>query len=319
MFVEDGIPLFILFVVCTAIMSYMGMAEFVKYAAAEACLDAARLPVAMSRVLVSGAVLSMIGPLANTAGEHLSCLTTCNVLHGYAYFFLIMAGFALISMVTASCMRLPPIVQNGQGSATPLSTLLCRTEVWSSILAQVGVQFVMVTPMSATPIAFVNRLSIAPQSGLISGCIIAHTLCMFLPGLVTGQIIGKVGKLPVMFAGIVFLMISMLGTLVEFSTVSLYTSLMALGVGWNWGFVSSTLLLMASHSPEERFKVTSCNEAVRFTANAIGTVLSSTIPWNAIVVVCSAGALTVAALFCWAKTLQRRTESKLSATRLISQ
>jgi len=281
----------------------------VKYAAAEVCSDAARLPIAMSRVLIGGAVLSMIGPLAETTGGHLSCMGgTCNVLHGYAFFFLIMAGFALISMITSSCMRLPSIVQNGRASSTPLRTVLSRTEVWSSILTQVGIQFVMITPMSATPLAFVNRLNIGAHSGLISGCIIAHTLCMFLPGLVTGQIIGKFGKLPVMYAGIAFLMVSVLGTLVEFTTVSMYAGLMALGVGWNWGFVASTMLLMAGHSPEERFMVTACNEALRFTGNALGTVVSSTIQWNAIVVVCSASALTVGALFGLAMSIQRRTE-----------
>merc|ERR1712118_186411 len=154
-------------------------------------------------------------------------------------------------------MRLAPVVRNGESSATPRM----------AIFAQVAVQLTMVTPMSATPLAMVNHIGLAPGSFVISGCIVVHTLSMFLPGLVTGDLIGRVGRFPVMGVGILLQALCMVVTLCGYHTLNFYLGLSLLGLGWNLAFVSSTMLLLSSHSPEERTKVTSFNETFRFAAN----------------------------------------------------
>merc|ERR1712182_58846 len=113
--------------------------------------------------------------------------------------------------------------------------------------------------MSATPLTMVEHLHLKPSSFLVSGCIVAHVLSMFIPGLFTGNIIGAIGKFPVMGVGIIFQAACALITLWGYQTANFYVGLILLGAGWNFAFVASTMLLLSSHAPEERTKVTSFN------------------------------------------------------------
>jgi len=72
----------------------------------------------------------------------------------------------------------------------------------------------------------------------------------------------------------------MVVTLLGHHIVDFYVGLVTLGIGWNLSFVSSTMLLLASHTLEERTKVTAFNETLRFVANGIATILSSTLTWD---------------------------------------
>jgi len=127
---------------------------------------------------------------------------------------------------------------------------------------------------------------VAQRAQWISGCIVAHVLSMFLPGLVTGHVIGVLGRYPVMVIGVVLQIVCMAITLLKHRVATFYVGLVVLGVGWNFAFVSSTMMLLASHDPEERTKVTAFNETLRFTANCIASILSSTLPWDILSFTC---------------------------------
>lgn len=276
-FITDKTAAYVVMIVLIMPLSSIGMAEFVKYAAAEACADDSRRAQTVSRVITSGAVLSAFGPGSSSLA---AALDPGNRQQGYAYFFLIMGCFALLSAVASAFLKLPPLAQKGQEPVPPLRTILRRPDVYTAIFAQVSVQFTMVMPMSATPLAMVDDVGLQPGSVVISGCVIAHVLSMFLPGLFTGSCIGKVGTFPIMGTGILLQALCMVVTLFGYHVWNFYAGLILLGMGWNFAFVASTMLLLASHSPQERTKVTSFNEMFRFVANGIASILSSTLHWK---------------------------------------
>eukprot|EP00415_Alexandrium_ostenfeldii_P000042 UN0042 len=124
----------------------------------------------------------------------------------------------------------------------------------------------------------------------ISSCVVLHVFCMFAPGFVTGELIKRFSLVPVMSAGLLFQAASMataiVGAIAGASLANYYVALGMLGIGWNLAFVSSTMVLLDSHTPAERTKVTSANEVIRFAANAVGVLVSSTVPWESLNWVC---------------------------------
>merc|ERR1712232_1496281 len=191
-FVSDPIVAFILLVLCTGGLAPIGMAEFVKYAAAEACFDDERRSLQVSRVITGGAVIAMIGPFSATTA---ASLDPGNEIHGYAYFFLIMSVLAFLAIIVASAMKLPSFQVKSGAECVHLCKILTRTGVWTSVVLQSTVQVLMVTPMQATPLAMTDTLGLTAESFWISGCIVAHIRAMFLPGLFTGHLISAVGKI----------------------------------------------------------------------------------------------------------------------------
>merc|ERR1719424_2404808 len=103
---------------------------------------------------------------------------------------------------------------------------------------------------------------------------------MFLPGFITGDAIVKFGIYPVMTTGLFLQGSATVVMLLNQSVAGFYVGLVLLGLGFNCAFTSGTLLLIKSHSLDERARVTSVNETLRFCANACGVLLSSTLRWE---------------------------------------
>ena len=66
-----------------------------------------------------------------------------------------------------------------------------------------------------------------------------------------------------------------------------WISLIALGIGWNFLFVSGTSLLAQAHTPDERFKVQGANDFIIFGLQAFTALFSGIIVfdygWNMLV------------------------------------
>lgn len=300
---DDGILAYGLLNLAIVILSAIGMTEFVRYAAAEACSDPQRRSVTVSRVVSGAAILSMVGPLSASAA---SWLEHERPLRGYATFFLGTAVLCLVHMASSFTLRLPPIDDAaGASDAVPrarLSQILRRPAVVSAILAQVAVQFAMITPMSALPLRMSTHFEgMRPADLRISGCVVLHVFCMFAPGFFTGDFIVRFELIPVMSVGLCLQAVCMAISLLWSRLWDYYLAMALLGVGWNLAFISSTVMLLESHSAAERTKVTSTNEIIRFAANGIAAVVSSTVAWEAVNCICLGLVLLVALIL-----LQRR-------------
>jgi hypothetical protein len=220
-------------------------------------------------------------------------------LRGYAIFFNFTAFFSFISLVAAWGLQLPSVSPDSTKPATAISFLciIRRRKIRTAILAQAGVQFVMLAPMLAAPREMnANVVGLQGADWTISGCVMLHIFGMFITGLFTAylQISERFGLTPTMGLGLFLQATGLSVAILESNTWNIYVALALIGVGWNVVFVAGTELLLRSHSHEERMKVTAVNECLRFIADIISILLASSLAWPVLLRVCSASVIVVA-------------------------
>ena len=166
--------------------------------------------------------------------------------------------------------------------------LLSNKNIQLSILSA-GVGYTtMSTLMTATPIS----MKMMHGFSLFSTGIVLqlHVIGMFLPSLITGDLINKFGHKKMIYAGII-IMLSTIATHFVFETYYGYMiGLILLGVGWNFLFVSGTSLLVVSYNKEDKFLAQGLNDFVVFSSQSIGAlsagILLFSTSWKTLNLIC---------------------------------
>jgi MFS family permease len=113
-----------------------------------------------------------------------------------------------------------------------------------------------------------------------------HVVAMYAPGFVTGRLISRFGAPRIVFAGLILTGASALVGLGGTAPMYFVGSLILLGLGWNFGFVGASALILETHLPEERTRVQSLNDFIIFGAMVIGSFASggvlSRYGWNVV-------------------------------------
>jgi MFS family permease len=142
--------------------------------------------------------------------------------------------------------------------------------------------------MTATPISMhvMEKISLA-KTGLV---IQLHIAAMFLPSLITGNLIKKFGHSKIMYSGVLLFSITILTSLFEQNFINYLISLIFLGFGWNFLFISGTSLLVLSYKEEEKFKAQGFNDLIVYTVQAIASlsagIFISLTSWKTMNLVC---------------------------------
>ena len=142
--------------------------------------------------------------------------------------------------------------------------------------------------MTATPISMHNVNSFSLEK---TGIVLQfHVLAMFLPSLVTGDLIKKYGYSKMMYAGVIFFGLTIIFSLFKPSFTNYFISLLFLGIGWNFLFISGTSLLVTTYKTEEKFKVQGFNDLAVFSTMAIASlaagILISLTNWTTVNLLC---------------------------------
>jgi MFS family permease len=124
--------------------------------------------------------------------------------------------------------------------------------------------------MTATPISMhvMEKISLS-KTGLV---IQLHIAAMFLPSLITGNLIKKFGHSKIMYAGAVLFSITILTSLFEQNFVNYLTALVFLGFGWNFLFISGTSLLVLTYKEDEKFKAQGFNDLIVYSIQAVASL-----------------------------------------------
>lgn len=137
-------------------------------------------------------------------------------------------------------------------------------------------QLVMVAIMTMTPVHMQHHGHGLSEVGLVIGI---HVGAMFLPSLVTGKLIDKLGRLVMACASGAILLAA--GLLAAFgppdSMLSLIIALTLLGLGWNLGLISGTALLVDSTTQAERAKTQGTVDVFVALSGASGGALSGVV------------------------------------------
>ena len=133
----------------------------------------------------------------------------------------------------------------------------------------------MTLVMTATPLSMhINDGFSLDQTGNV---IRAHVLAMYVPSLVSGFLIERLGVMPMMFIGAVGLLVTSIVGMQGQSVMHYWWALVFLGVGWNFLYVGGTTMLTFTYSMTERFRAQAVNEFLVFGMSATASLLAGTV------------------------------------------
>ena len=255
-----------------------------RFAAAES-VEKEKAPKAISSLLLAGIVAAFIGiGLANY---------TKNFVSGYLYVGSYLT-LAILTLVPAFLLfffkekKEVSVISNENKKVRSYSEFFSDPRFLQAITSAAFAYAVMAFLMTATPISMhiVHNLSLE-KTGIV---LQFHVLAMFLPSLATGNLIKKFGYSKMMYAGVLFCILTILMSLLEPYFLNYFIGLIFLGIGWNFLFIAGTSLLVTIYKPEEKFKAQGFNDLLVFSSMAVASlsagILISLASWKTVNLFC---------------------------------
>jgi len=222
-------------------------------------------PKAISIILLAGIGSAFIGPnLANISKEIIP-------EHLYAGSYIALAILTLSSTTFLLFYKDNHKPNNFVKKDTrSYFELISQPRFLQALIASAFAYAVMSFLMTATPISMhvMEKISLS-KTGLV---IQLHIAAMFLPSLITGNLIKKFGHSKIMYAGVVLFSITILTSLFEQNFVNYLTALVFLGFGWNFLFISGTSLLVLTYKEDEKFKAQGFNDLIVYSIQAVASL-----------------------------------------------
>ena len=269
---------------CFLLGTGMAFIHQYRFAAAET-VEKDKAPKAVSMLLLAGIVSAFIGiTLANKTKDLISD-------HIYVGSYIALACLTIMPAIFLSFYKNSKITNNNNSTNTNVRTYKEFVSDPKFLQAMVAATFgyvVMAFLMTATPISmhYVHKLSV-DKVGLV---IQFHVLGMFLPSLFTGNLIKRFGFSNIMYMGVFFYALTILLSLFEPTFINYFASLICLGIGWNFLYISGTSLLVTTYNEQEKFKAQGFNDLIVFSATAIGSlsagILISLLSWKIVNFMC---------------------------------
>jgi MFS family permease len=241
-----------------------------RYAAAES-VDSKYVPRAISFVLLGAIGGALIGPKIVTYGHAL--------VDGipYAGSMLILACFYIVQAIVFLFLGKTRAEHDTElvASGRPVSEIVLQPVFMVAVLGGIAGYGLMTLVMTATPLSMSvnNGYSLQVTASVIS----AHVLAMYVPSLVSGFLIERLGVVRMMFAGAVVLLATSIVGLQGHSVLHYWWALVMLGIGWNFLYVGATTMLTYTYSIEERYRAQGINEFLVFGSSATASLLAGTV------------------------------------------
>ncbi|ALU44333.1 MFS transporter [Pseudoalteromonas rubra] len=267
---------FALFCVATTLIGIgIGFATLYRFAAIEASDKPAT---AISIIMASGVVAAVLGPnLAVWVNEVYPALN-------YANSFVALSGLYILALLLLQGVRFTEVdTHTSQAPARTLKEIMAQKQFQLAVLVAMISYSVMNFLMTATPLAMHRHGFDLADSALV---IEWHVLGMFLPSFFTGKLIERFGARVMILAGCVLYLICAGINLLGLTHWHFLLALFALGVGWNFMFISATQLVSQTYAPQERAKTQACNEFLVFSMVVASSLsagfLEATAGWQAL-------------------------------------
>ncbi|QCJ45345.1 MFS transporter [Bacillus sp. S3] len=244
-------------------------------------------------------------------------------------FLLAAAAYIVAGLILCIFLRPDPLIVAKAISDAKISTgdsilgehsdslWINKRGIFAGASVMVLTQFVMTAIMTMTPIHMGHHGHHLNEVGLVIGF---HIGAMFLPSLITGHLVDKIGRATMAIASAVTLLAS--GILAALgppdSMVVLVLSLVLLGLGWNFGLISGTAILVDATHASTRAKTQGSVDVGIALSGAIGGGLSGLIVAHSSYAVLSiAGgvfSLVLIPIVIWAGIDKQRKSTKIKMT-----
>ena len=236
-----------------------------RFAAMES-VSAEQAPKATSVLLFGGILAAAVGPEIAVRGQDL-------LQAEFAGSYLLLAGvyslgIVLISFYKETALSGGPQAMNGR----PLMQIMRSPVVVLAVAASAVGYGVMSFVMTAGPVSMHEHAGHNMQA--TKWVLQSHIAAMYLPSLIYPWLFSKMGYKGMMWAGVSALLLCLIIGSINTEFIHYWLTMVILGVGWNFLFLSGTNLLRFGYRDEERFKVQSFNDFLVFSVQGIASLSS---------------------------------------------
>jgi predicted MFS family arabinose efflux permease len=244
--------------------AYAAVVLSFRFAAAD-CASPERRPRALSAVMAGGVFAGVIGPQLVTYTMRLwpSYL--------FAATFVAQAAVAALSAIILMGIQLPKPSATKNDGGRPLGIIARQPRFILAVLCGVISYLLMNFLMTAAPLAM-KICGLSQESANLG--LQWHVIGMYAPSFWTGRLIERFGARSIVTVGFALTAASSTVGLLGIDIAHFWGTLVLLGVGWNFGFIGASAMVLECHRPEEKTRVQGLNDFVVFGTMAVGSFLS---------------------------------------------
>ena len=276
---------FILFCIsCFIIGTGIAFTHQYRFAAAET-VEKKESSRAISILLLAGILSAIIGPnVANFSKD----LIADHLYSGTYVSLSILTILPVFFLLFYKTDKNPKIENNKKDVQRSYLELLANPIILQAIVTAAFAYSIMSFLMTATPISMykIHGFTLGSTSIVIQ----LHIIGMFAPSLITGTLVQKFGHTKIIYAGASIYLMCIVLSFLEQSFINYTVSLILLGIGWNFLFITGTSLLVLCYSNKEKFKVQGFNDIIVFSIQAIASLSAGysivSFSWNQINLIC---------------------------------
>jgi MFS family permease len=243
---------------------YGAVSQSYRFAAADGASTEYR-PKAVSWVMAGGVFAGVLGPQL--------VQWTMNIWPPYlfAFSFVVQAAVALVAMAVLSGVDAPKPAASDLHGGRPLSVIVRQPRFIAAALCGAIAYPMMNLVMTSAPLAMkICGLTVSDSNFGIQW----HIVAMYGPSFFTGSLIARFGAPAIVALGLALEAIAATIGLSGVTAMHFWVTLMVLGMGWNFGFIGASALVLETHLPQERNKVQAFNDFLIFGMMAIGSFSS---------------------------------------------
>lgn len=265
---------FVLYCLATGVIGiYNAVGLQYRFAATEVAATADKAT-ATSLVLAGGIAGGFLGPAMTRSGQHMFPTP-------FLGSFLLLAAVAVVALALQSLVDVPaPSAAESAGGGRRFREIASQPVFIIAAMSAAMGYGLMNLLMTATPLAMSFCTYPYTQAVIV---IQWHVVGMFAPGLVTGNLIKRLGVLKIIVGGIAIMGIGALVALNGLTVTHFVAALMLVGVGWNFMYTGGTLLLAHAHAPAEKARVQGANDFIVFAVMGVSSLaagaLVSSVGW----------------------------------------
>lgn len=265
---------------CTATFfggAYGAVVLSFRFAAAD-CVPPERRARALSAVMAGGVFSGVIGPQLVTYTMNLW------LPYMFAATFLAQAAVAVVSGFILFGVRIPKPMAADIAGGRPIGAIVRQPRFIIAMICGTVSYMLMNFLMTAAPLAM-NLCGLSQGDSNLG--LQWHVIAMYAPSFFTGRLIGRFGAPRVAGTGLALIAAAGVVGLTGTDVIHFWLSLILLGLGWNFGFLGASALVLECQRPEERTRVQSLNDFVIFGMMVLGSFSSGGLltayGWNTVI------------------------------------
>jgi MFS family permease len=243
---------------------YGAVSQSYRFAAADGA-SAEYRPKAVSWVMAGGVFAGVLGPQL--------VQWTMNIWPPYlfAFSFVVQAIVALVAMAVLAGIDAPRPAPSDLHGGRPLFEIVRQPRFIAAALCGIIAYPMMNLVMTSAPLAMkMCGLSVSDSNFGIQW----HIVAMYGPSFFTGSLIARFGAQRIVATGLLLEAAAATIGLSGITAMHFWATLIVLGIGWNFGFVGASALVLETHRPQERNKVQAFNDFLVFGMMAVGSFSS---------------------------------------------